>query len=190
MKYSYEFKIKAIELHRKGKWIDAPDSVSDLENFHGEIRKWVRIFDLCGPEALRHKAQDRKWTPEERPEPVLKVLAGNSCRPVAYGAGINNGQLYQWVRKCKIHGHDGLVELRKSRRPKVPDMSKKKDVKPQELTVSEKEELLRLRSENEYYKAEAEALKKEMASRHERWDAQPGAKKLLLPRNPRKKDIS
>ena len=130
MKYSYEFKIEAIELYRKGKWIDKPDSVSDLENFHGEIRKWVRIFDLCGPEALRHKAQDRKWTPEERPGSVLKVLAGNSCRPVAFGAGINDGQLYQWVRKYRICGHDGLAGCRKGRRPKVPDMSKKKDVKP------------------------------------------------------------
>ena len=119
MKYSYEFKIKAIELHRKGKWIDAPKEVKNRKHFHDEILEWVGMENANGPESLRHKAQDRKWTPEERPGPVLKVLAGNSCRPVAYGAGISDGQLYQWVRKYRIHGHDGLAGCRKGKRPLI-----------------------------------------------------------------------
>lgn len=69
-------------------------------------------------------------------------------------------------------------------------MKPRKDDKPKELTASEKEELIRPRAEAGCHKAEAEALKKEMASRHAGWDAQPGAKKRRSPRNPRAKDIS
>lgn len=190
MKYSYEFKIEAVELYKKGKWIDAPKGVKSKKHFHDEILKWVGMESANGPEALKHKAQNREWTPEERLELVLEVLAGSSCRSVALGAGINDGQLYQWARKYKDYGYNGLVERKKGRKPKVPDMSKKNDDKPKELTASEKEELLRLRAENEYYKAEVEALKKEMASRHARWDAQLEAKRQRSSKSLRKKDIS
>lgn len=190
MKYSYEFKIEAIELYKKGRWIDPPGSCHNPEHFHNEIRKWNKIYDSCGPEALRHKTQNKEWTAEEKLELVSKVLAGQSCRLAALEAGINDGQLYQWVRKYKLYGYNGLVDMKKGRKPKVPDMSKKKDNIPQELTVSEKEELIRLRAEVEYYKTENEAIKKEIASRHARWDAQLEAKKQRSSRNSKTKGMN
>lgn len=49
--------------------------------------------------ALNHKHHRKQWTPEERFELVSKVLAGFSIHETACNAGINSGQLYQWVNK-------------------------------------------------------------------------------------------
>ena len=67
-------------------------------------------------------------------------------KSVAIEAGINDGQLYRWVRKYKLYGYDGL-QLKKGRKPKDPIMSK--DNKPNELSASEREELTLLRRQNE-----------------------------------------
>ena len=47
--------------------------------------------------------------------------------------------------------YNGLVDMKKGRPPKEPQM--KKNVNPAPLTESEREELIRLRAENEYIKA-------------------------------------
>ncbi|WP_243158119.1 hypothetical protein [Aminipila terrae] len=44
----------------------------------------------------------------------------------------------------------------------------KKNVNPAPLTESEREELIRLRTENEYIKVENEVIKKEIALREEK----------------------
>ena len=78
--------------------------------------------------------------------------------------------------------------MKKGRPPKEPQMKKK--VTPAPLTESEREELIRLRAENEYMRAEIEVQKKEMALRYERWDTQLKAKKQRSSKNSEKKDIS
>jgi transposase len=129
------------------------------------VRKWVRIEEACGPDALRHKNHNKVWTPEERYELVARVLAGESNKSVAISAGINEGQLYQWVHKYKNLGYNGLVESKKGRPSKNPDMKKINYNNPRKLEESEYEELIRLRAENEYIKAEIEVIKKEIAFR-------------------------
>ena len=94
--------------------------------------------------------------------------------------------LYQWVRCYKIKGYQGLVEQRKGRPPKEPDM--KKQIVPAELTPSEREEMIRLRAENERLRAEIAVVKKEIALREERCAAQLKAKKLRSSKNSAKKD--
>ena len=69
--------------------------------FHHTIRKWVRTEEACGSEALKHKPHSKEWTPEEKYELVSKVLAGSSGTGVAIAAGINSGQLYNWIKKYK-----------------------------------------------------------------------------------------
>ncbi len=39
---------------------------------------------------------------------------------------IPDGMLYQWVRKYKIYGYNGLIPKQKGRKPKNPDMKKSK----------------------------------------------------------------
>ena len=96
--------------------------------------------------------------------------------------------LYQWVRKYKELGYNGLVNMKKGRPCKEPQMKKK--TSPIPLTESEREELIRLRAEIEYIKAENEVIKKEIALREEKHAAQLKAKKQQSSKNSEKKDIS
>ena len=119
-------------------------------------------------------------------ELVAKVLAGASCRETAISVGINNGLLYQWVRYYRMKGYQGLAAQRKGRPPKEPQMKKK--IEPAKLTPSEREEMIRLRAENERLRAEIAIVKKEIALREERCAAQLKAKKLRSSKNSAKKD--
>lgn len=186
MKYSYEYKMECVDLYRQGKWPKAPDGL-DQKSFRNKIREWVRIEEAQGPEALRHKAQNKVWSADEKYELVSKVLAGNSVRETSISAGIDSGLLYSWVRCYKLKGYAGLAAQRKGRPPKEPNMKKK--VVLAELTPSEREEMIRLRAENKYLRAENEVIKKEIALREERRAAQLKAKKQRSSKNSVKKDI-
>lgn len=58
----------------------------------------------------------------------------------------------------------------------------KKKIEPVELAPSEREEMVRLRAENERLRAEIAAVKKEIALREERCAAQLKAKKCARQR--------
>ena len=96
--------------------------------------------------------------------------------------------LYQWVYKYKSQGYNGLVGSKKGRSTK--ELKMKKPTNPLPLTESEREELMRLRSENEYIKAENEIIKKRIALRQEKWAAQLKAKKQQSSRTSEKKDTN
>jgi len=185
MRYSYEFKRECIDLYRKGVWQKTPEGVS-TRTFRKTIRDWVRIEGSCGPEALRHKNQNKEWTSEERYKLVAQVIAGKSYKSVAFSSGINPGQLYNWVRKYKELGYNGLENRKKGRPCKESQMKKKSSPTP--LTESEREELIRLRAEVEYMRAENEVIKKEIALRHEKWAAELKAKKQRLSKSSGEKD--
>ena len=187
MRYSYEYKRKCVELFRQGKWPETPEGIKQ-HNFRTMIKRWVRAEDAQGPEVLKHKNTNKVWTPEEKLELVSQVIAGRSNQSVALSAGINSGMLYQWVQKYKTKGYNGLVDMKRGRSPKEPQM--KKENNPATLTESEREELIRLRAENEYIKAENEVIKKRIALRQEKEAARLKAKKQQLSRNSAKKDIS
>lgn len=76
--------------------------------------------------------------------------------------------LAQWIRKYKIWGYNGLIDQRKGRKPKESAMKKQNSNEPHKLNESEYEELIRLRAENTYIKAENEVIKKEIALREEK----------------------
>ena len=187
MRYSYEYKKMCVELYRQGKWVETPEGVKG-KNFRNMIQIWARTEESCGVEALRHKNQNKVWTAEEKYELVAKVLAGESNRTTAIAAGIDKGLLYSWVRCYKMKGYQGLVAQRQGRPPKEPDMRKK--IEPAELTPSEREEMIRLRAENERLRAEIAVVKKEIALREERCAAQLKAKKLRSSKSSTKKDIN
>lgn len=175
-----------VELYRQGKWPETLEGAVERA-FRSTVRKWVRIENSCGPEALRHKNQNKEWTADQRYELVARVLAGNSIKETAYSAGINSGQLYQWVKRYKIEGYQGLVTQRKGRSPKEPQMQKKTE--SAELTPSEREEMIQLKARIEYLEAENAVIKKEIALREERWAAQLKAKKQRFSKNSVKKDM-
>ena len=175
MRYNYEFKMKCVELYRNDQWAKAPDNVNKTE-FKNYIRSWSRIEEEFGSEGLKHKNQNKVWSPEEKFELVAKVIAGNSMKSVACNVGINTGLLYQWLQKYKSMGYNGLINKKKGRKSKVSHMRKNEPVVPI-LSESEREELIRLRAEVEYIKAENEVIKKEIALREEKEVALLKAKK-------------
>ena len=187
MRYSYEFKRKCVELYRQGQWPETPEGISQ-RGFRNKVLDWSRIEDSCGPEALRHKNRNKAWTAEERYELVAQVIAGKSNKEVALANGISDGMLYQWVRKYKALGYNGLINMKKGRPSKEPKM-RKNDV-PAKLTESEREELIRLRAEIEYIKAENEVIKKEIALREEKEAARLKAKKQRSLKNSVTKDTN
>ena len=186
MKYSKEFKLECVEMYREGRYPETPNGLSD-KRFHQTIREWYRIEEAAGAEALEHKNQNKAWTVEERYKLVVKVLVGQSIISVAIEAGINSGLLYQWVKRYRIEGYEGLAAIKRGRPPKEVPMKKKE--LPTELTPSEREEMIRLRVENEYLRAENAVIKKEIALREERWAAQLKARKHCSSKNSEKKDI-
>lgn len=183
MRYSYEYKKLCVEMYRQGKWSETPVGVKQ-KNFHKTIRKWARMEEACGPEVLRHKSQNKVWTAEEKYELVAKVLAGVSNKEVSFTAGIDDGLLYQWVRCYKMKGYQGLAAQQKDGHPR------KKKIVPAKLTPSEREEMIRLRAENERLRAEITVVKKEIALREERCAAQLKAKKLRSSKSSAKKDTN
>lgn len=187
MRYSYEFKKECVELYRQGKWMDTPPGLSD-DSFRSKIRHWRRIEDLCGPEALKPRHIYKTYSPDEKLRIVSEVLAGKSCLEVSIVNGLQNTIVRQWVRKYKTEGYNGLVNKKNGRKPKESEHMKKTNPTP--LTESEREELIRLRAENEYIKAENEVIKKEIALREEKLAAQLKARKQRSSENSEKKDIS
>ena len=188
MRYSYECKRKCVEMYREGRWPETPAGIKNPENFHEMIRRWSHAEEANGPEILKHKGTNKVWTPEEKYELVAKVIAGSSMRSVSSMAGIHSGLLYQWVRKYKLEGYNGLVNMRKGRPPKEPQMKKINYNNPRKLNESEYEELVRLRAENAYIKAEIEVIKKEIALREEKEAARLKAKKQRSSKNSVPKD--
>ena len=187
MRYSYEFKRKCVEMYRSGRWPETPDGIKQ-SNFRDTIRHWVRMEDANGPEALQHKNCNKVWTPEDRLEIVMQVIAGNSAKSVAVENGIQYGMVNQWVRKYKILGYNGLVEIKKGRPPKDPEMKKMNYNNPRKLEETEYEELIRLRAENEYIKTEIAVIKKEIALREEKQAALLKARKQQSSSSSAKKD--
>ena len=189
MHYSYEFKRKCVEMYAQGLYPDTPEGIS-TQNFRRTVREWFRIEESNGPDALRRKEHNKHWTPEAKLELVEKVIAGESNKSVSANAGISNGMLWQWVRKYKSFGYNGLIDKKKGRKPKNPDMKKVGTRKPPKLNESEYEELIRLRAENEYMKAEIDVIKKEIALREEKEAAQLKVKKQQSSKNSVRKDTN
>ena len=189
MRYSYEFKRKAIELFYQGEWPETPAGVS-THTFHNQIREWVKLEQVHGPDINKCRGTNKDWSPKEKYELVCQVLFGQSLRAVAIVAGINAGQLYQWVHKYKTLGYNGLINKPKGRPPKDCKMKVTKTISPRKLKESEYEELIRLRAENAYIKAENEFIKKEIALREEKEAARLKAKKQRLLKRSESKDIN
>ena len=141
----------------KGEYIPTPGkSHNQRSSFLSHVRAWTKKYNDLGIDGLKHSDTNVEWTQEKRFELVAKVLAGNSTRSVAKQFNVEPGQLYQWVKRYKEKGMDGL-QLRKGRKPKMPRGTRKDSTK---LTKSEKEELILLREKAKYLEMENEYLKK------------------------------
>ena len=189
MRYSFEFKLECVHLYQStGTYPPTPENVKQ-NTFRYKVRLWSRLFDTHGADALKQSNKKRNWTPEDKLVLINKYKAGKSMLSVAVDAGISDGLLYSWIRKYEELGYNGLVESKKGRPSRNPDMSKK-IIKHRELTESELEELIRLRERCAYLEAEAEVIKKSIALRREKEAARLKAKKQQSSKNFEKKDTN
>ena len=157
MKYSLEFKMECVQKYINGEYISTPGKTRNERNtFLNQVRCWAKNYNDLGIDGLKHSSTNINWTQEKRFELVAKVIAGDSIRSVAKQSNIGPGLLYQWVKRYREKGIDGL-QLRKGRKPKMPNKTDKNNTK---LTKSEKEELILLREKAKYLEMENEYLKK------------------------------
>ena len=92
MRYSYEFKRKAVELYRQGKWIEPPADITNLKNFHDMIVKWHHLEKANSPDCLKHHGKNKKMdSGEENMNLLHRLSPGANTSSVAYDVGINTG---------------------------------------------------------------------------------------------------
>ena len=65
MRYSYEFKRKAIELFYQGEWPKTPKGVR-TDTFHRQIRDWVKLERLHGSDINKCRGTNKYWSPKEK----------------------------------------------------------------------------------------------------------------------------
>ena len=158
MRYSFEFKMKCVELYRQGIWAETPEKVMK-RNFRRNILDWDKIEKINGPKGLENIKRQKNWTLEEKVIFVLQILNGKTLTEVSFPAGINHGLLSSWVHKYLTYGYNGLKNKKRGRPlSKEPVMNKK--AVPDNLSESEREELVRLRERNAYLEAEIAVIKK------------------------------
>ena len=174
MKYTWKYKLECVNKHKNGEHIEFIGTSKERHNFMNQVRKRIKYYDDLGVDGLKHSSTNKDWTPLKRFDLVEKVLAGNSIMSVAKNAHINEGQLYQWVKRYNEKGLDGL-QCKKGRPTKQIVIKKKNKIT--KLSVSEQEELKNLRERNEYLEMENEYLKKLDALVSKREAAETRAKK-------------
>ncbi len=172
MRYTLEFKLECVKRYKDGQRLETPPGCRSRTGFLTHVYAWVQKYDDLGIAGLMHSPTAKIWTTTEKFGLVAKVLAGDSVGSVARRGHINPGQLYQWVKKYRERGMEGL-ECHRGKPPKVPNMPKNKP----KLTPSEREELELLRARNEFLEAENQYLKKLDALVTEREAARPKARR-------------
>lgn len=153
MKYDLNFKLEFVCNYKERKRDFVPSGIY-RSSFPSRVCSWMKTFNDLGIDRLKHNSFYKQWTVEQRFKLVAKVLSADYITNVAKNAHIDSGQLYQWVKKYREKGMDGLKCLKKGRPSKAgasTDIMPKKKIK---LTTTEQEELKLLRERNKYLEAE------------------------------------
>ena len=185
MSFSYEFKMACVKALKQGVYLDTPEGISKA-SFKSLVRKWRRLEELHGPEAFMHNKSRLQWTTDQKMALIARVFSGESVNSVAESVCIHSSTLHRWVRQYNAEGYNELVTNRFKMTSKENSMKKVTNQTP--LSDSEREELLRLREEVAYFKAENAVIKKEIALREKKQAALLKAKKQRSSKNSAKKD--
>lgn len=128
--YSKEFKTKCVEAVLSGKAsvnaIVAKYNISACSVLRSWILKYTANIELTDYEPKREvymAEAERKTTLEERQEIVEYCMThGNDYKGTATRYGVSYHQVYDWVRKYRKYGEDGLLDKR-GRRKKDDELS-------------------------------------------------------------------
>lgn len=155
--YSKEFKLVIIQEYLAGK-----GSLAYLANkYHissdEALRRWILKYNRhekikdYNPNRSVYKMKSRKLNYEEKLEIVKYCIANNlNYRKGAAKYNISYSQIYNWVKKYKLEGKNGLKDNRGHKKPLSALTDEEKLKREVEL----------LKSRNEYLEMENEVLKK------------------------------
>ena len=93
----------------------------------GAEERRSEVYRYCCPK------RNRVCTTEERFELINHIWSEDPFTSIATSAGISPGRLYTWVHQYKETGYIGLIDCRKTWKPKESHMNKHKH-NPQEST--------------------------------------------------------
>lgn len=154
MKYSWEFVVKYVENYKRGICTSVHENRNTSQGgFCISGRSWIRVFDIHGIDAFKHKTENRVWIAEEKYDLVAKGMVRNSIKSTTIESGINAGQFYAWINKYNHLGQDGLKCTKRGHLSEKELSVIKNDNSSKELSKNEREELITLRRRNEYLKA-------------------------------------
>lgn len=167
-KYSFELKLEVVKDYLNGE-TGGYKSIAkkyDITNF-SQVRDWVKNYENYGEEGLRIKSTKTFYSGEFKLR-VLQYRQYHNCsyREAANHFGVSNqATIANWQRQYLDEGFEGLNKS--IGRPSIMSENKKKK-DALNLTKSEKEELIKLREENEFLRASLAYEKKLKALVQER----------------------
>lgn len=157
-KYSYELKIKVVN-----EYLNGENSMTSLAKKYSISSKsivfnWINTYEQYGFEGLRHKTSKQIYTGDFKLRVIqYRQINRLSYRETANYFKINRGStIANWER---VYNEQGMIGLdRAVGRPS--EMSEKKVINNVVMKETEKEELIRLREENEFLRMSLEYEKK------------------------------
>src|SRR5574344_976673 len=196
MRYSFEFKLKAVELHRQGILVEVPEGIK-RKSFGDMVHLWDNIMKVQGPEGLKGKSKNISYSVEDKIKLIKMVLSGQTLESVALKSGILPSHLWTWVKKYRIFGESGLKNHRLKHKTDTTPMKNNTVATTKSIVKLSEEQLralpsevraiyeenLRLQSEISYIKTENEIIKKRIALREKNFADSLKAKTQLSSKN-------
>lgn len=151
-KLSYEDKIEIYNKKKEG--ISLSSLASKYKVRKSVISYLTRLIDNHGLEILR-TTKNTEYAIHEKEQIINRILINNeTIWSVALDEGLLScGMLQNWIKKYKKNGYN-MVERSRGRRPAMIKKPKENKKETSEETIK------RLKSENEYLRAELEYSKK------------------------------
>ena len=167
-KYSFDLKLEVVKDYLSGEI----GSYKTIAKKHGvindsQVKEWVKNYEKHGEEGLKKKSTKSFYSGEFKLS-VLQYRQYHNCsyREAANHFGIrNHATIANWQRKYLDEGFEGLNKSI-GRPSTMSENHKRKNAL--NLTKSEKEELIKLREENEFLRASLAYEKKLKALIQER----------------------
>ena len=162
-KYSYEFKLKAVQAYLNGE--GSYDYLAKKYNISAcsKLKEWVASYKEFGKEGIMRSRKNNKYSFQFKLSVVELYLSSEvSYQELALSQGINNpSMIARWVNDFRIAGPDALRAKKKGRKKTLDTRALKKpsqsnEEKPVDTSAEHikelEDELLKLRIENAYLK--------------------------------------
>jgi len=137
MKYSYEFKLKAVKYYlQTGSYIKAKIE-STRDTFTRKVNTWVKLYKEHGEKGLLHKRV--VYSPTQKLNIIKKHKNGMSSTELGVIYGVDSTLIRNWVKEYDKNGLKGLYLL-KVGRPKGKGLTstEKFEIKFSNLSLIEK----------------------------------------------------